>query len=134
MKYIDLINYETCAKLMMVSFSTPKKNLQIYKFSNFVLDCQKFFDNEKNKLIEQYGEIRDDGTYRISGDDKIKKYKDGISDILSLDIPDGIIIPDITEEDFADDSCEYSKDKRFWLNGNEISKFLAFLDKARNEI
>lgn len=133
MKYKDLINSETCAKLMMVSFSTPQKNLQVYRFANSIMEHQRYFENERTKLLDKYGEIQADGTYRIKGKDQIDEYNHKIDSVLSLEINGEFIDPDLNENDFSDYLCSYPSDKRFWLSANEIAQVLSISKKIKEE-
>lgn len=133
MTYGDLLNSEVCAKLMMVSFGTPQKNLQVYHFVNSTMDYRKYFENERSKLLDKYGELQEDGKYTIHGKDKIDEYNRKIDEILNMKIDGDLVDPGLSESDFSDMLCSYPNDKRFWLNASEIYQILSISKKIKSE-
>lgn len=132
--YGDLPSEDACFKLTMVSFSNPKKNLDVYKFANDLRVFQQAFANEKNKLLKQYGAPQQDkpGTYWL-GDNAVI-YNAKIGDILATQLENpSITIPNITEADFEEKSCSYPTNKDMWLNGKDIGEILEFLSKVNKK-
>lgn len=132
MRIGDLPNSETCAKLMMVSFRTAKKNLDVYKM---VQECSKYNDylqNERMKLLSQYGIDNGDGTFKLEGDN-VGLFNAKVEEILDTECEFEFCISDLTEKDFEEDNCQYPNDKRFWINGRDIMAVLSFIDKLKKE-
>lgn len=132
MKYGDLINAETSVKLTMVSFSSAKKNLDVYKFSKSIMPMLEYFENERNKILQRYGEYDGNGYFNIS-QSSVDDYKNSINELLELEITDDIYCPDLSEDDFYEDNCQYPNDKSFWLSANDIKGILTIIDKIKNE-
>lgn len=125
-------NSETCAKLMMVSFRTAKKNLSVYKM---VQECSKYNDylqNERMKLLSKYGTDNRDGTFKLEGDN-VGLFNAKVEEILDTECETNFCIPELAEEDFEEDNCQYPNDKRFWINGRDIMAVLSFINKLKSE-
>lgn len=130
--YGDLPSEEACIKLTMVSFSNPKKNLDVYKFANDLKVYQRAFANEKNKLLKQYGTPQTDklGVYWLG--DNAPIYHAKIGDLETSQIDNfNISIPNITEADFEERNCAYPADKTMWLSGKDIGEILEFVKKLK---
>ncbi len=125
--YGDLPNRELLTKLSMVSFSTPKKNLDVYRFCNAVNPHLDFILNERQKLLEKYGEKEQGGTYKV----EVKPFNEAMRGIGVLEVPDDIPDHGLTEEDF--ENCEYPKAKELWLNANDIMFLLNLSKKLKQE-
>ncbi len=130
MHYGDLIIEEVCVKLSMVSFSTPRKNLEVYRFISSLYPMQNFFTNERNKIIDKHQKKDEKGVSFVDVDSCNKD----INGLLHLDMNgESIYIPDISEDDFSDELCQYPKDKNLWLSANDIQSILIFIQKLRDE-
>lgn len=132
MRIGDLPNSETCAKLMMISFSSPKKNLDVYKMVQACETYNAHVTNERAKLLSRYGEQNEDGTVTLKGD-AIETFNKAMNEILDMEYDREICIPDLTEADFEEGNCQYPTDKRFWINGRDIMAVLSFIDKSKKE-
>lgn len=132
--YGDLPSLAACAKLVSVSFSNPKKNLDVYKFVNDLKVYQMAFENEQNKLLKQYGTPQSDkpGTYWLGDNAPIYHAKIGDLAASAIDNPN-ITIVDLTEDDFTERNCAYSQDKNMWLSGGEIGEILEFIKKIKEK-
>lgn len=126
MTYRDLIIPDICAKLSVVSFSTPKKNLDVFRFISSLRPLQEFFESERNKILSKYG-TNEDGKYTIQGHESVTACQKELDDLADLEITDTIYCPDLSFDDFLDDLCEYPKNKQFWMNANEINALFNFL-------
>lgn len=133
MRIGDLPNSETCAKLMMVSFRSPKKNLDVYKMVNEIEQYNGYVANERAKLLSRYGEETEPGVFTIKGNDTIESFNLAMNEILDMEYDRDICIPDLAEEDFEEDNCQYPTDRRFWINGRDIMAVLSFIEKLKKE-
>lgn len=134
MTYKDLIKTSICVKLSMVSFSSPKKNLEVFKFIQSIRLHQEFRDIELDKMLQKYGEPTPNkpGTFIIHGQENIDAYNELLDELLQIGIDD--IYPlDLTIDDFDNDSCTYPDDKSFWLSANDIDAILKFCSKLKDE-
>lgn len=111
------------AKLTRISFSTPQKNMNVFKYIKSVQENLIFLQNEKIKLMQKYGDPQEDGSYLIPKPN-VDKFKEEISVIFDLDITESIYPHGLTEEDFTDEKCSYPEDKAFWLNSSDIAVLL----------
>lgn len=118
----------------MVSFASPKKNLEVFKFIQSIEPHQKFFDTEVGKLIQKYGvEIPDNpGRFSIRGQENVDAYNKALSELSEIDM-DNIYPLNLTVEDFDDNVCSYPDDKSFWLSANDIDAILKFCSKLKDE-
>lgn len=132
MRYGDLIKGETSVKLTMVSFSSAKKNLDVYKFTKSIEPLMEYYENERSKILQRFGEYNGNGTFNIP-QSSVADFKKSMDELLELEITDNIYCPDLSENDFYDDNCQYPQDKSFWLNAYDISGILALIDKLKNE-
>lgn len=132
--YGDLPTREACIKLTTVSFSSPKKNLDVYKFTNDLKVYQEAFNNEKDKLLKQYGTPKADKPSIYWLGDNAPIYYAKIGDLEASQIDNfNISIPNITETDFEERNCAYPADKTMWLTGKDIGEILEFLGKVKED-
>lgn len=127
-KYGELPPKELCQKLVSVSFNTPRKNLEVYKFCQSILGHMNYIENERLKLFQKYGERdKDDPTmYRIAPNtENMKRFQEEWSAMLDMEIEDDIKLLPLSEDDFCD-NCTYMREKKDWLNGREIATVLRF--------
>lgn len=115
-----------CAKLLSTSFSTPQKNLMVYRYCMKVMEHSGFLQNEKEKIINKYGEFVK-GTEYVIPKANIDSFNSSIKSLLETEIEEELPALDLTEEDFSDENCCYSKDKSLWLSPAEISTILNIL-------
>lgn len=136
MKIKSLPTTEISMKLGMVSFSTPKKNLDVYRFIKSITPSQQYFDIEYQKLLQKYGKEVDGnpGVYRVEGPEKVKAFNEDIEKIGELDLINEVYCPDISESDFEDDNCCYPSEKKLWMSGHDIDYVLKFIQAAKLEI
>lgn len=134
MTYKDLIKTNISVKLSMVSFCSPKKNLEVFKFIQSIRLYQEFRDIELDKMLQKYGKPTPDkpGTFIIHGQENIDAYNEALDELFQIGIDD--IYPlDLTIDDFDNDSCTYPDDKSFWLSANDIDAILKFCSKLKDE-
>lgn len=129
MTYGDLINRDICIKLSMVSFESPKKNLEVYKFVKSLDSSQEFFEIEKSKILEKYGKREENGYFHINGEENVSNYKKEILEVLNMEIEDGIYNPNLSEDDFS--GCRYPDDKNLWMSANDIDAVLSICSKLK---
>ncbi len=132
LRFGDLPNSNTCVKLSMVSFESPQKNLDVYRFISSLKPLQEFFNSERKKLLVKYGKTDDKGVCSILGEDNVKGYKEGLEAILRLEIKDHIPNPLLEEKDFSEDFCRYPDDKNLWMNAADIDSILTFCEKLKD--
>lgn len=134
MKFKDLIKTNICIKLSMVSFSSPKKNLEVFKFIQSIRPHQEFYDIELSKLLQKYGEPIPDkpGTFSIRGQKNVDGYNNALKELHEIDM-DNIYPLNLTIDDFDDNVCTYPDDKSFWLSANDIDAILTFCEKLNEE-
>ncbi len=132
MKYKDLPKFDSLIRLIQVSFSTPKKNLDMYRLYVALKEHVLYVDNEKNKLMRFYGTDSGNGTITITGEN-VKKYTDDWNAILDMDIEAEIPKISITEADFDDNNCTYPQDKTMWPSGADIVTIIEFCNKLNDE-
>lgn len=134
MKYKDLIRTNISVKLSTVSFSSPKKNLEVFKFIQSIRPHQEFYDIELGKMLQKYGEPVPDnpGRFAICGKENVDGYNNALNELLDIDI-DNIYPLNLTIDDFDDNVCTYPDDKSFWLSANDIDAILKFCSKLNEE-
>lgn len=132
MKYRDLPTAEVTAKLIQVSFSTPSKNLQMYRLYTDLQKHQGYIENERVKLVRKYGEETKSG-FAIKKQQDIEKFSADFAKILDAEIEDDIKCPDITEDDFLDENCCYPMDKTLWPNAKDIAAFMNMCNILKEE-
>lgn len=123
MTYGDLTSRETCIKLSMVSFSSPQKNLEVYKFVCALRPFQEFFEIERSKLLQKYGTDDGNGLFTIRGE-AINDFQKDLKKICDMEIEDTIPPLNLTEEDFSEVNCTYPPDKNLWMSANDIDAVL----------
>lgn len=126
MKYGDLPKLRVCDKLVNISFNTPQKNLNVFRFYNAVLPMLQFLEAERDKIIMKYGVCDSRNLYTIKN---MVAYKDELTALMEMEIKDNIPILSLTEEDFDDQNCCYPSNKSMWMNGAEISAIIKFCEK-----
>lgn len=133
MKYRSVPSAETMDKLTQVSFSSPSKNLSMFRLCESLKTHQSYIENERNKLIRKYGEPTKDGGYAVSKKETLDKFFLEFNATLDSEIPDKIENPNIKEEDFSDDNCSYPIDKSMWPNAKDIASFFSFCNELNKE-
>lgn len=133
MKHRLIPSIETTQKLTQVSFSTPAKNLAMYRFAEQIRTHQSYIENERNKLIRKYGEPTKDGGYAVKKKEALDKFFLEFNATLDAEIPDKIENPNITEEDFKDENCSYPIEKSMWPNAKDIASFFNFCKELNEE-
>lgn len=132
MKEMDNITFgmlpckKSCAKLMQISFSTPQKNLSVYKFCDKVTKFLDFFELERLKLIKQYGDPTEKEEEFVIPKSRIDEYMSKLDELFNASIGDEELILGLVEDDFSDEKCQYPEDKTSWLTPGEIQLFLRF--------
>lgn len=133
MKYKDLPNRTTCVKLMMISFASPQKNLQVFKFAEAIKPLQEFVANEHNKLIDKYGRMNDDGVFAVTNPEAKKQFAVELEEFLEQDITGTLPKLDLTEDDFSENNCRYPTSSDFWLNAFEINSILNMIEALKTK-
>lgn len=116
----DLPTQTLLNKLIRVSFSTPQKNMQVFKYFQSVSKSLVFLENEKLKLLRKYGDPKENGNFWIPKD-KTEEFKEELQKLMDVDVTEDICLHGLTEDDFMDENCAYSDDKSSWLNASEIA-------------
>lgn len=132
MKIKDLITSNLSVKISLISFASPKKNLEVFKFIESISAHQKFRDMEIDKLAHKYGEPIPDkpGFFKFSNQESADAYNKAKDELFDIDIDD--IYPlELSINDFEDDVCSYPEDKAFWMNANDIDAILNFCKKLK---
>lgn len=128
-KYGELPPIDVCRKLVSVTFDSPKKNLEVYKFCKIIAGCLDYVQNEKVKLFQRLGKESNDhpGLYQIEkGTDEYEEFNREWDKILDLDVDSEIIPLPLSEEDFDEGRCLYSPNKSNWLSAYDIGIILKF--------
>lgn len=131
MKYKQLPSEKLIQKLLSTSFESPSANRDVYNWSESVLKHIKFLENERIKLVMQYG--KDDGTGNCSvKSENYETFFNKFKDILEMEIDEDVEKCPIQSNWFDDEKCEYPKDKKMWITPNEIGILLNFNKKEGN--
>lgn len=131
MKYRDLISHNTCVKLTMVSFASPEKNLQVFRFAKALEPLHEYIANENNKLVQKYGRTDDNGNWSISHPKSIEQFKEEMEVLLNQDVQDLLPALNLTPDDFTESKCSYPPDKVLWLSAKEIETIFNMLEKIK---
>ena len=114
---------ESCIKLMAISFSSPQKNLTVYRFCNKVVGFLEFVETERSKIVKKYGDPTEkEGEYFIPKP-RQEEYNREIKELYGTRTDEPLELG-LTEEDF--EMCHYPNDERMWLSAGEIMIFLGF--------
>lgn len=130
-KYGELPTIEFCKKLISVSFNSPKKNLEVYKFCKQIEGYLEYVENERIKLFKRYGEEDSEtpGAYRIkAGTESMEHYQREWGEVLGMEIEDDINPLPLVESDFYNENCAYSNDKDMWLSAMDIGTAMRFCE------
>lgn len=117
-------NKDVLFKLVQNKWDSPKKSYEVYKFYMELESQVNFFERERSKLAKIWGEMNENGTYNIKGENK-EKFLDEIQKILDI-VPE---LPklNITMDDVV--NTKYTDDKDSWLTPVEMYQIEMFLDK-----
>lgn len=129
-KYGELPKKEVLQKLLSVSFDTPKKNLEVYKFCRAIEKHVNYLENERMKLIRKYGRADECNPilYKIKNNtEEMRSFLSEWNPIVEMEIDEDIAPLPLVEEDFSD-NCLYSPEKEDWLNAREIGIVLRFCE------
>lgn len=132
MKYKDLPKYDTIIKLVQVCFSTPQKNIMMYKLYNYMKENIIFIESEKNKLLKKYGIDEGNGKYTLKGENYVE-YVKAWNDLLECEIEGELPKVDFNEDDFNDDKCSYPPEKDMWPSGLDIATLLNLCNVMEKE-
>lgn len=137
MKFRDLPKRDTCIKLSVTSFSSPRKNLEVFKFINSIKPFQDYIAQETSKILQKYGHPSDDGMYTVTGKENVDAYYASLNEVLEIDISEldvDIFSPNLNIEDFEEENCQYPNDKSLWLNASDIDSVINFSKKINEEL
>ena len=115
--YRDLPSVELLQKLMATSFDSPSTNKQVFDWCEAIKGFSAFRENERVKLIGQYGETVD-GVTKVKSD-KLNEFFDKYGQVLDMEIEDFPKLP-IDSSAFSDDKCFYPKEHELWISPKEI--------------
>ena len=132
MKYKDLPKFDTLMKLVQVCFSTPAKNIMMYRLYDSLKTHIMFIESEKNKLLKKYGIDEGGGKFRLEGDNYVA-YSKAWNELIELDIDGEIPKVDFTEKDFDEENCSYPPEKEMWPSGLDIATFLELCGKLKGK-
>ena len=121
---------EAFYKLMQASFSTPQKNLAVYRFCQKAYGLLDFLETERSKLVKKYGDPTGNGSEYMIPTPRLQEYRDALKTLFDTEIEEEMVLG-MTEEDF--ENCQYPADKTLWLNAGEISFFLRFANKEKSD-
>ena len=130
MTYGDLLPVEITVKLIATSFDDPSINLWAYKLYKSLLEYQGFFENERNKLITQYGKEIEPGKYQVP-QEKVQEYRNSLNEIINMPIDGKIPYFALSEDNFSAQHCQYSKDREMWLSAVDINSIFKFMEKVK---
>lgn len=120
MIYADLPMIHMTQKLSMVSFSTPQKNLSVYKFVRSLEPLQSWLANE---IVKAY-----DGKEELDADAKAR-----LDETLAMPVSTNIEILELNESDFENENCRFPIDSGAWMSANDIKTIFEFLKKLEKE-
>lgn len=127
MVYNDLPPYALTLKLTTVSFSTPQKNLEVFKFFNSLKPLYDWIENERIKIFtDKEGAPEPDEETRK---ERVEKFKE----LLEFPISDRVYTLRLSESDFEDENCRFSNVPDAWLSANDIRLLMKFIDKVKEE-
>lgn len=129
-KYGELPKREILQKLLSVSFNTPRKNLEVYKFCDTLTKHINYMENERVKLVQKYGEQDKDNPtlYKIAPNtEEMKMFFQEWNPLIDMEIDEDIKPLPLSEDDFSD-NCSYMREKGNWLSGIEIAMVLRFCE------
>lgn len=124
MKYGDLPSVELYRKLLNVSFRSPRKNLAVHLYLKSILPLMEYVENERVKLVRKWciptdkAEIT--GLYTVT-----PEFTKRFNEVLDMEIEPEIKRLHLNPDDFSDEECSYSDDKKMWLSAAELEKVLA---------
>lgn len=129
-KYGELPKREVLQKLLSVSFNTPRKNLEVYKFCDTLTKHINYMENERLKLIKKYGEpdSENPALYKISPNTEgMRMFLQEWNPLIEMEIDEDIKPLSLSENDFSD-NCSYAPEKENWLSGIDIAMILSFCE------
>lgn len=114
---------DACYKLLQVSFSTPQKNLSVYRFYKKIFELLDFIDKEWRKIVQKYGDPTGNDSEHMIPKCRQEEFEEEMKSLFATSVDD---IPSLglTEDDF--ENCKYPNDEKLWLNAGEIMTFLKF--------
>lgn len=130
MIYGKLPSRDLLRKLAAISFSTPGKNLNVFRYCEAAKTELEAFDAVRNKIIRRYG-IQDKNepmSYKIPAE-KRESYLKDIKELLDTECGSKIPDHDLTESDFADGACFYPEEPSLWLSAADIDAILHFTEE-----
>lgn len=125
MTYGELPSRELVRKLSSIAFSTPGKNVAVYRYCmavNLELDAKA---NAKRKILENLGtqNKNDPNAYTIHPEN-IEIYKDQIEDLFSIECSSDIPPHGLSASDFEEGQCRYPENPDLWMTAADIEMLL----------
>jgi hypothetical protein len=112
MKYNEMLNQKMLRKLLNTSFKSPTINKAIWMFYISAKDIYEFLANEVSKT---------------KGDEKY------LNELLQQEMDSKLPPLNLTFADFEDENCQYSDDKKLWLNPIEINAIIEWCNKWKKK-
>jgi len=129
MKIKNLININTMAKLVSISFANPMLNFKIMKLSK---QCNEYYEFIQSERIKALDKLKIKNTNNVSKEQE-QEFNKIMFNILETDLEICKFSKiEITEKDI--ETCSYNSDKIYWLSANEWSEVLNFLNEINKQI
>lgn len=123
MKYKNLPQQKTIEKLLATSFDTPAANRDVFNWCESLLKHCRFLENERVKLVKQYGKEDEDGGFKVTTENQ-SEFQNKFYEILEMEIDEKLLHNPLNKEWFNNDRCNYPVEKEMWLTPKEIGILL----------
>lgn len=125
MTYGDLPSRELVRKLSSIAFSTPGKNISVYRYCmavNLELDAKV---NARRKILERLGtqDENDPNAYTIPPEN-IESYREQMEELFSIECSSEIPPHRLSASDFEEGQCRYPENPELWMTAADIEMLL----------
>lgn len=125
MTYGEIPSRELVRKLSSVAFSTPGKNISVYRYCVAVNSELDAFANARRKILEQLGEQNNNNPneYTIPPEN-LESYKEKMEELLSIECSSEIPSHGLSPSDFEEGECRYPENPELWMTAADIEMLL----------
>lgn len=123
MKFRDLPNQEAVLRLTAYAFLRDGADESVFKFHRSIAPAYEFYNNQRAKVIERFGEKDDRGGYIVPEDRRAECVSE-LNALIDSDVGFPVCELDILESDFNTNKCRKPSDVSLLLSSAEKEAIL----------
>ena len=132
MKYRDLPNQEAILRLTAYAFVRDGADESVFKFHRSIAPAYEFYNNQRAKIVGQYGDKDNSGNVVVSNERKDECITE-LTALIDSDVGFRIADLDIEESDFLANKCRKPSEASLLLSSAEKEAILRLSEIIKHE-